>query len=84
MAKITADTLISEVLELNPDAPELLLSAGLHCFGCALAPGETGAGGGRRPRGNPRVAQQAHKEGVRKAQGRGDQILQEEGQGQDP
>ena len=32
MAKITADTLISEVLELNPDAPEILLSAGMHCF----------------------------------------------------
>ena len=41
MAKITADTLISEVLELNPDAPEILLSAGMHCFGCALAHGET-------------------------------------------
>ena len=41
MAKITADTLISECLELNPDSAEILLEAGMHCFGCALAHGET-------------------------------------------
>ena len=41
MAKITADTLIADCLELNPDAAEILLSAGMHCFGCALAHGET-------------------------------------------
>ena len=41
MAKITADTLIAECLELNPNAAEILLSAGMHCFGCALAHGET-------------------------------------------
>ncbi len=41
MAKITADTLISECLELNPDAAEILLSAGMHCIGCAMAHGET-------------------------------------------
>lgn len=41
MAKITADTLISECLELNPDSAEILLGAGMHCFGCALAHGET-------------------------------------------
>lgn len=41
MAKITADTLIAECLELNPDAAEILLEAGMHCFGCALAHGET-------------------------------------------
>ena len=41
MAKITADTLISECLEINPDSAEILLEAGMHCFGCALAHGET-------------------------------------------
>lgn len=41
MAKITADTLIAECLEINPNAPEILMAAGMHCFGCALAHGET-------------------------------------------
>lgn len=41
MAKITENTLIAECLELNPNAAEILLSAGMHCFGCALAHGET-------------------------------------------
>ena len=41
MAKITADTLISECLEINPDSAEILLEAGMHCFGCAMAHGET-------------------------------------------
>ena len=41
MAKITKDTLIAECLELNPASAEILLSAGMHCFGCAMAHGET-------------------------------------------
>ena len=41
MAKITADTLIVDVLDLNPKAPEILMAAGMHCFGCAMAHGET-------------------------------------------
>ena len=41
MAKITADTLIAACLELNPNAAEILMEAGMHCFGCALAHGET-------------------------------------------
>ena len=41
MAKITADTLISECLELNPNAAEILLSTGMHCIGCAMVHGET-------------------------------------------
>ncbi len=41
MAKITADTLISECLELNPDSAEILLATGMHCIGCAMAHGET-------------------------------------------
>ena len=41
MAKITADTLIAECLQINPNAPEILMAAGMHCFGCAMAHGET-------------------------------------------
>ncbi len=41
MAKITADTLIADCLELNPNSPEILLSTGMHCLGCAMAHGET-------------------------------------------
>ncbi len=41
MAKITADTLIVDCLELNPDAAEILLATGMHCLGCAMAHGET-------------------------------------------
>ena len=39
--KITADTLIMEAVELNPNAPEVLLGYGMHCLGCAIAHGET-------------------------------------------
>ncbi len=41
MAKITANTLIADCLELNPNAADILCEAGMHCFGCALAHGET-------------------------------------------
>ena len=41
MAKITESTLISDCLQLNPDAAEILLSTGMHCIGCAMAHGET-------------------------------------------
>ena len=39
--KITKDTLIMEAVELNPNAPEILMSHGMHCLGCAIAHGET-------------------------------------------
>ena len=39
--KITKDTLIMEAVELNENAPEILLSYGMHCLGCAIAHGET-------------------------------------------
>ena len=41
MAKITENTLIAECLEINPTAVEILQAAGMHCFGCAMAHGET-------------------------------------------
>ncbi|MGN0819658.1 MAG: DUF1858 domain-containing protein [Christensenellaceae bacterium] len=39
--KITENTLISELLQLNPDAAEILFAHGMHCLGCALAHAET-------------------------------------------
>ena len=41
MAKITKDTLIADCLDINPNAAEILMAAGMHCFGCAMAHGET-------------------------------------------
>lgn len=41
MAKITADTLIADCLQINPNAVEILQGAGVHCVGCARAHGET-------------------------------------------
>ena len=38
---ITENTLIMEAVEANPKAPEILLSYGMHCLGCAIAHGET-------------------------------------------
>ena len=38
---ITGDTKIFDVLEVNPNAPEILMSYGMHCIGCAMAHGET-------------------------------------------
>lgn len=39
--KITKDTLIADVVELNPDSVEILQRYGMHCLGCALAHMET-------------------------------------------
>ena len=39
--KITKDTIIAEVIQINPNAAEILLSYGMHCLGCAIAHGET-------------------------------------------
>ena len=42
MAKITKDTLIGELLQINVDevAP-ILLEMGMHCLGCPASRGET-------------------------------------------
>ncbi|MDY2880808.1 MAG: DUF1858 domain-containing protein [Candidatus Borkfalkiaceae bacterium] len=39
--KITENTIITEALEINPDAAEILMKYGMHCLGCAIAHGET-------------------------------------------
>ena len=41
MAKITENSLIAEVISLNPQAARILMSYGMHCIGCAMAHGET-------------------------------------------
>ena len=41
MAQITKDTLISEGLDINPDAAPIFFGMGMHCLGCAMASGET-------------------------------------------
>ena len=39
--KITENTIITEALEINPDAAEILMKYGMDCLGCAIAHGET-------------------------------------------
>ena len=39
--KITADTIIVDALDINPNAGEILMRYGMHCLGCALAHMET-------------------------------------------
>ena len=39
--EITADTLIAEAVQINPNAGEILVNFGMHCLGCAMAHGET-------------------------------------------
>lgn len=41
MKEITKDTTIYEALNINPACEKVLLSVGMHCFGCAMARGET-------------------------------------------
>ena len=37
--KITKDTVIADVIKINPNAGEILMSYGMHCLGCAIAHG---------------------------------------------
>lgn len=39
--RITKDTIIAEVININPNAAQILMSYGMHCLGCAIAHGET-------------------------------------------
>jgi len=41
MAKITKKTKLSELLEKNPKATEILFEAGMACVGCPMAMNET-------------------------------------------
>ena len=41
MAKVTKETMIGELLQINADIAPLLLSIGMHCLGCPSAQMET-------------------------------------------
>lgn len=41
MAKVTKDTMIGELLQLNADIAPLLLGIGMHCLGCPSSQMET-------------------------------------------
>ena len=41
MEKVTKDTLIADLIKINPNAAEILFAHGMHCLGCAFAHGET-------------------------------------------
>lgn len=41
MAEITKDMTIGEIINSDPNAAPILMSAGMHCIGCPAAQGET-------------------------------------------
>ena len=41
MAKVTKDTMIVELLQINADVAPLLLNIGMHCLGCPSSQMET-------------------------------------------
>lgn len=41
MAQITKDTIIADVLRLDPETAPFFLEIGMHCLGCPSASGES-------------------------------------------
>jgi len=41
MAQVTKDTIIADVLALDPGCAPFFLEIGMHCLGCPSARGET-------------------------------------------
>ncbi len=41
MAQITKDTIIMDVLRINPETAQFFLEIGMHCLGCPSASGES-------------------------------------------
>jgi len=41
MAKVTKDTIIIDVLRMNPDTAQFFLEMGMHCLGCPASSGES-------------------------------------------
>ena len=41
MAKVTKDTMIGELLQIDEGGAPILLNIGMHCLGCPSAQGET-------------------------------------------
>jgi hybrid cluster-associated redox disulfide protein len=40
-AAITKDTIIGDILKINPSSARILLEIGMHCLGCPASRGET-------------------------------------------
>ena len=38
---VTKDTIIGDVLDMNPETAPLFLEIGMHCLGCPASRGET-------------------------------------------
>lgn len=41
MAKVTKDTIIMDVLNMDPGTAEFFFGIGMHCLGCPSASGES-------------------------------------------
>lgn len=41
MAKVTKDTMIGDLLQIDPNVAPLLLNIGMHCLGCPSSQMET-------------------------------------------
>ena len=41
MARITKDTMISEIMRIDPGLAPILMSIGMHCLGCPASQAET-------------------------------------------
>ena len=41
MAKVTKDTMIGELLQIDENVAPMLLNIGMHCLGCPSSQGET-------------------------------------------
>ncbi len=41
MAKVTKDTIIMDVLKMDPGTAEFFFAIGMHCLGCPSASGES-------------------------------------------
>ena len=41
MAKVTKDTIIMDVLHIDPETAPFFLEIGMHCLGCPSARGES-------------------------------------------
>lgn len=41
MAQVTKDTIIGDILDLDPSTAPFFLDMGMHCLGCPASRGET-------------------------------------------
>lgn len=41
MSQITKDTIIGDILQINPNSAPILMEMGMHCLGCPASQGET-------------------------------------------